>query len=234
MTNRTNVPNIIDVLLNAGKEEKKKMSERMISVEEAKEALKCMRLGGLSEEEALETLDEAAERVRKVTMSKLVERIIEEKLSDVQRECIKKYWYEQKNTAQIARENGVSQANVYRTIERANEIIKELMTPVVMYVQDVQEAEIIPVVQESMEIVSARKSMTASFCEALRNIRVENAIQPEVLAGALKISVKELEEIESGRRVPSIVTAMRYTVIFGMEIKMTFVNGRGFYEWEKV
>lgn len=206
----------------------------MFSTEEARQALKCMRLGGFSEEEALETIDEAVDRVRNITMSKLVEQIIEEKLSDVQRKYMKMYWYEQKNTAQIAREDGVSQASVYKTIERANEIIKELMTPVVMYVQDVRNADVLPVVQETLEIISARKSMTSSFCEALRNFRIENAIQPLVLAGALKISEKELEEIESGRRVPSIVTAMRYSVVFGMEIKMTFVNGRGYYEWEKV
>ena len=206
----------------------------MISLGEAKTALRCMRLSGLDEEEALDCIDDVAERVRKVTMSKLVEGIIEENLSDLQREYIKQYWYEQKNTAQIARENGVSQASVYRTIERANEIIKELMSPVVKYAEDSVEADVITITQEAMEICTARKQMTESFCEALRNIRVGYAITPEALARALKISVRELEEIESGRRVPSIVTAMRYSAIFEMEIKMTFVNGRGVYEWKKV
>ena len=210
------------------------MSEKMISLGEAKTALRCMRLSNLSEEEALDCIDETAECVRKVTMSKLVEDIIEENLSDLQREYIKEYWYEQKNTAQIARECGVSQASVYRTIERANEIIKDLMSPVVRYAEDNIEADVIAVTQEAMEICMARKSMTKSFCEALRNIRVGYAIKPETLARALKISVRELEEIESGRRVPSIVTAMRYSAIFEMEIKMTFVNGKGVYEWEKV
>lgn len=210
------------------------MSEKMISLGEAKTALRCMRLGGLDEEEALECIDEVAERVRKVTMSELVEGIIEEKLSDIQREYIKKYWYEQKNTAQIARECGVSQASVYRAIERANEIIKDLMSPVVKYAEDSVEADVITVTQEAMEICTARKRITESFCEALRNIRVGYAIKPETLARALKISIRELEEIESGRRVPSIVTAMRYSAIFEMEIKMTFVNGKGVYEWKKL
>lgn len=209
------------------------MNERMLTFEEAKTALRCMRLGGLSEDEALDTIEEVADRVRKVSISKLVESIIEEKLSDIQRDYIKKYWYEQKSTAQIARECGVSQASVYKTIERAHIIIKELMTPVMKYAENVLDADVITLTEEAMEICSARKALTDSFCESLRNIRIANAVSPEALARALKISIRELEEIESGRRVPSIITAMRYSTIFGMEITMTFVNGRGIYEWEK-
>jgi len=206
----------------------------MISLDEAKTALRCMWLGGLSEEEALDCLDEVADRVRKVTISKIVEEVIEKSLSESQRRYIRMYWYEQKNAAQIARECGVSQAGVYKTIEKANEKIKELMTPVVMYAGLVSESEVIPVVEEAMEICSARKSLTESFCEALRNLRVGNAITTETLASALKINERELTEIESGHRIPSIVTVMRYSVLFGMEITMTFVNGKGKYKWEKV
>ena len=211
------------------------VSEKLISLEEAKTALKCMRLGGLNEEEAVESLDSVCERVRKVTTAKLVEDIIENRLSAVQRDYIKKYWYEQKNTAQIARECGVSQAGVYRTIERANEIIRELMTSVINYQKDLIVTEVEPVIlEEALEMCSARLSFTSSFCEMLRNLRVSQAIEPDTLARALKISRRELEEIESGYRVPSAVTAMRYSALFGLEINMTFTNGRGKYQWKKV
>lgn len=208
-------------------------SEKMISLSEAKAVLRCMRLGGFSEEEALDCLDETAQRVRAVTTSSLVEEIIENNLSAVQRDYIKKYWYENKNTAEIARECGVSQAGVYRTIERANEIIRDLMTPVMKYRENVAKAEILPLVQEAVEISAARNSLTDSVSEKLRNVRVENAISIEKLARALKISAKELEEIEGGRCVPSIITAMRYSAIFGLDIKMNFINGRGYYECQK-
>lgn len=209
-------------------------SEKLISMEEARAALKAMRLGGLNEDEALECIDEVAERVRKVTCVTLVEDIIESKLSAVQRDYIKKFWYEQKNTAQIAREYGVTQAGVYRTIERANEIIKDLMSSVLSYQNNLKLSEVKPLAIEGiMEVSSASKSFTASFCEALRNQRVSRAIAPETLARALKISRKELEDIENGYQIPSAVTVMRYTALFEMEIKMTFINGRGSYEWQK-
>ena len=210
-------------------------SERLISLEEAMTALKCMRLGGLSEAEAVESLDSVCDRVRKVTTATLVENIIENKLSSVQRDYIRMYWYEQKNTAQIARECGVSQAGVYRTIERANEIIREFMTPVISYQKDLLLTAVEPVeLEETLEICAARVGFTSSFCEMLRNLRVSQAIKPETLARALKISRKELEDIESGFRIPSAVTVQRYSVIFGLEITMTFTNGRGNYQWKKV
>ena len=53
------------------------ISEKIISVEEAKTALRCMRLGGLSEEEALESLDEFVFRLRELTTARIVEKIIE-------------------------------------------------------------------------------------------------------------------------------------------------------------
>ncbi|MCQ2485120.1 MAG: helix-turn-helix domain-containing protein [Clostridia bacterium] len=208
-------------------------SEKMISLSEAKAALRCMRLGGFNEEEALDCLDETVRRVRTVTTSALVEDIIRDNLSEVQRDYIRKYWYEQKNTSEIARECGVSQASVYRTIERANEIIKDLMTPVMKYRENVKNVGILPLVQEAVEISAAMNSMTESLCENLRNVRIANALSVERLARALKISAGELEEIESGRKVPSIVTAMRYSAIFGLDITMNFVNGRGYYKCQK-
>lgn len=211
----------------------KNISERIISLEEARTALKCMRLGGLDPEEALESLEETVERIRRMTTAKLVEKIIEEKLSAVQRDYIKKYWYEQKNTAQIARECGVSQAGVYRTIERANEIIRELMTPLIMYQKDLSEVDVIPVIREALEITAAGNGNTASFCQALRNLRMERGIAPEVLAKALKISSDELNEIENGMRLPSLTTAIRYSVLFNIKIEMTFINGKGEYKWKK-
>ena len=208
-------------------------SEKMISLDEAKTALRCMIRGGLNEEEALDCLEETVDRVRGVTTATIVEDIIGENLTDIQRDYIRKYWYEQKSTLQIARECGVSQASVYRTIERANETIKELMTPVMKYRENIRNAEVIPLAREATEISAARKRIPASFCEMLGNLRTAQAISAESMARALKITVNELNEIESGRRVPSVVTAMRYSAIFGIEITMKFVNGRGIYEWKK-
>lgn len=63
----------------------KNISDEVISVEEAKAALRCMRLGGFDENEALESIDSLVERIRKIGTAKLVDDIIETRLSENQR-----------------------------------------------------------------------------------------------------------------------------------------------------
>lgn len=207
------------------------ISNEQISIEEAKAALRCMRLGGLSPEESIETLESLTQRIRKVSTSKIVENIIENQLSDVQQKFIKEYWYSGKNTACIARENGVSQANVYNILTRANETIRKLMTPIVQYHNDLIETDVVPLYVESlMEICAARNSDTQRLCKKLENLRVSSAISHEQLASLLKITKRELKDIESGNKNPSIETLMRYSSAFGVEITIDFVNGRGNFE----
>lgn len=171
---------------------------------------------------------------RNVTTASLIEGIIENELSPTQKLFVKEYWYCGKNTAQIGRENNVSQATVYRTLSRASETIKKLMTPVIMYHNDLLDTQLVPIkICELMDICSAQNSQSNLLSVQLRNIRLSYAITAEHLASVLKISLKELMEIESGRRFPSITTILRYSVLFELEIKMEFVNGKGVYICKK-
>lgn len=211
------------------------ISDEMISVDEAKAALRCMRLSGLSEEDSLESIDCFAERIRKVSTAMLVEDIIENQLSRTQSTFIKDFWYSGKNTTEIASEYEVSRANVYRTLSRASDTIRRLMTPLVEYHKNLIDIELVPIyLNEIMQICSARNSETDSFCSQLRNIRISYAITAQHLADSLKISLRELTEIESGRRIPTITTMMRYSALFGLEIKLEFTNGRGTYQCKTV
>ena len=240
MTKRTNVPKIIDVLLNKPSDETesevkmKSISDEVISIEEARAALRCMRLCSFDEEEALESIDSLVSRIRKVGTAKLVEEIIEKRLSETQRLFVKEYWYSNKNTAQIARENGVSQANVYRTITRANETIKELITPLVIYHNDLVSAEITPLYfNEIMKITSAFRTDKTRLAGQLKNIRLSKAVTPEQAAQAVCITVNELEKIENGRKMPSAEILERYSKAFNVEINLKFINGKGRYEWKE-
>ncbi len=212
----------------------KNISDEVISIEEARAALRCMRLCSFDEEEALESVDSLVHRIRKVGTAKLVEEIIEKRLSETQRCFMKEYWYLNKNTAQIARENGVSQANVYRTIARASETIKELITPLVMYHKDLAMAEITPLYfDEIMKIASAFRKNDGQLSAQLKNIRLSKAVTPEQAAQAVCITVNELEKIENGKKMPSAEILERYSKAFGVEINLKFINGKGRYEWKE-
>lgn len=206
------------------------ISEKLISVEEAKTALRCMRLGDLSEEDALESLDEFAFRLRDVTTSRLVEDIIENSLSEAQREVIKLHLYEGLNTTQIGERLGISQASAYNALLRANNAIARLMTPLIKYQNDICSAEIVPLrVKRLLEICSGRNSRTELFCMQLKNLRLSNAITEERLAANLRITQRELSEIESGKKLPSLLTATRYSALFSIEIEMNLKNGKGVF-----
>lgn len=212
----------------------KNISDEVISVEEARAALRCMRLCSFDETEALESVESLVHRIRKVGTARLVEEIIEKKLSETQKHFVKEFWFNEKNTAQIARENGVSQANVYRTISRANESIKEFITPLVMYHNDLVITEIEPLYfNEIMNITSASERKGISLSEQLKYIRLSNAVTSEQLAKAVCITVGELEKIENGKKLPSLEVLERYSRIFNVEINLKFINGKGRYEWKK-
>ncbi len=213
----------------------KNISDEVVSVEEARAALRCMRLCSFDEGEALESIESLIHRIRKVGMARLVEEVIENRLSATQRQFIKEYWYENKNTAQIARENGVSQANVYRTIARANEAIRDFIKPLVMYHSDLTDVRVQPLyLEEIMKISSASKRKGEGIAEQLKNIRLSNGVKPEQLARAVCITQKELEMIESGKKKPTVDLILKYSKVFGIEISLKFEKGKGRYEWKEV
>lgn len=212
----------------------KSISDEVVSVEEARAALRCMRLCSFDEGEALESIESLIHRIRKVGTAKLVEEVIENRLSDTQRRFVKEYWYENKNTAQIARENGVSQANVYRTISRANDAIKDFIVPLVMYHTDLTDVKLQPLFfEEIMKISLALANNGDEIYEQLKNLRLSNGVKPEQLARAVCITPKELDLIENGKKMPTVDLIARYSKVFGIKISLKFEKGKGRCEWKE-
>ena len=212
----------------------KNISDEVLSLEEAKAALRCMRLCSFDEEEALETLDSFVHRIRKVGTAKLVEEIVENHLSSTQKKFFTEYWYNNKNTVQIAQENGVSQANVHRTVSRANETIRVMLTPLIMYQRDLPEINMLPLYTEDViRISSAMQKSDGNLNDLLKALRISNAVTPEAMARAVCITAKELEAIECGKKDPTVAILAKYSEIFGVEIEMKIINGKGRYEWRK-
>lgn len=105
--------------------------------------MRCMKLGDLSEDEALECLDEFVFRVRNVTTAKIVEEIIEKELTPLQTEVMKMYLYDNMGVAQIGRVLGLSQAAASKIVVRANNTIVKLMTPLIKYQSDISDAQLV-------------------------------------------------------------------------------------------
>ena len=84
-----------------------------------------------------------------------------------------------------------------------------------------------------LEICAAKNGNASTLGEILTNLRVAYDIGTKRLASNLKISEWDLAAIENGKKIPSIITAMRYSALFDVEIEMKFKNGRGFYSCKR-
>ena len=66
-------------------------------------------------------------RMPREMMLKRVQRVIREELTDLQREALIAYYFQEKTMAQIARERGINKSTVCRTLHRAEEKVRRYL-----------------------------------------------------------------------------------------------------------
>lgn len=210
------------------------ITENLISLEEANYALNCMKKHLFTPDEAIETLDEYVNRVRNINLSWLTDYIIETKLSSVQREIIRKIFFESKSAAECSRETGLSLRGVYSAKARGMETIGEYIEPVIMYFRNLQDKEITPLfVAEALKTSKAQKKRAGDPGEALKNLRTANCVDTDVLARALKTDEKRILSGERGKRSFTVEEIEKYSRLFGVKITVEFNQGKVSATWIK-
>lgn len=63
---------------------------------------------------------------REVQMER-VQRVIREELTDLQRQTLTAYYFQQQTITQIARDRGVAKSTVWRTLRRAEEKLRRFL-----------------------------------------------------------------------------------------------------------
>ena len=66
-------------------------------------------------------------RLPREVQLKRVRRVIEKELTELQRQTVLAYYFQQKNIPEIARERGVHKSTVCRTLHRAERIIRHCL-----------------------------------------------------------------------------------------------------------
>ena len=79
-----------------------------------------------------EGLVEYVWRRRNITLAAVTRNVIEEQLTSTERAVIKKHWFEGKNCARIAEEQGLNRSSVTRTLNKAMEKLERYLKNVVM------------------------------------------------------------------------------------------------------
>ena len=66
-------------------------------------------------------------RMPREVMLKRVQRVLHEELTDLQREALVAYYFQEKTMTQIAQERGVNKSTICRTLHRAEEKLRRYL-----------------------------------------------------------------------------------------------------------
>ncbi len=210
------------------------ITDNLISLEEANYALNSMKKYLFTPREAIESLDDYVNRVRNINMAWLTNHIIETKLSTVQRQIIRKFFFESKSAAECARETGMSLRGVYSARAKGMEIIGDYLEPVLMYFRNLPEKEIMPLFSvEWLKTLKAQNSAGGEICEVLKNLRLADCVDTLNLAKALGTDEKSILSGEKNKRDFTIKEIEKYSLLFGVKITVEFNKGKVNATWIK-
>ena len=208
------------------------ITDELISLEEARFALNCIRRHGFSTEEALESIDKLVCSKRTVTMAYLVDYLIKNRLTHMQAEVIRLCCLEDISAAEAATRLGMSVRCIYAAKTKAKEILKDYLEVLVMYFKDLETSEMSPLyLDEALDVLKAQKRDKGNIAVLLKDLRLSHAIEAEQCAKFLNISEKKLSDTEQGKRSPTVSEIEKYSRLTGAEIIIKISKGNGEITW---
>ncbi len=210
------------------------ITDNSILLDEAQLALREMRKLGLDAQESLESIDSYVNRVRTVRISGLLSNIIETKLTEIQKQTLKDFWFNDVPPDDTAKRLGVSLRSVYSARTKAQEILKDYLEPLITYLRDMPSSDVMPaVINEARSVLRAENTLPWDFNETLKNIRLTFGAEVPLAASALGISEKELIEKEKLKIEPTLSELKTLSGAFGAKIIVILNNGNGEIKWVK-
>lgn len=138
-------------------------------------------------------------RKRDVDMALLLEKAIENELTENERIIVEGRWYNSRSFSQIGRERGITPAAVRKTSERVLDKLERVLKYAVFYQNNIMEESIVPAtVARARAVLSARKSRADETGLRLKNLRLGNGFSVKALSKATGINEKRIEGIERG------------------------------------
>ena len=210
------------------------ITDNLISVEEAKFALRCMREHLFNEQEAMDSIETVVNRVRNIDMAHLTNHIIDTKLSAVQRHVIRRCCLDGGSVSQCAAELGLSLRAIYSARTKGLEIIEEYLEPLVMYFRNLPGRETVPLfAANSLKILASQSQSKSEAGNMLRNIRTAYSVSSQDIAKMSGVREKDILSSEKGARPVSVDEIENYSRIFGVNITLEFKEGKVNAVWKK-
>ncbi len=141
---------------------------------------------------------EYAWRKRDVDMAILLEKAIENELTETERRTIKDHWFNNEGVTEIAEKRGVNPSAVNRTLSRAQEKLERVLSYTVCYQRMQSNENIVPIVLGRAKVIAAaRNAVGGTTGDRITRLRQSQNLTREILAPALDVSVKRLAQLES-------------------------------------
>ena len=210
------------------------ITDNLISVEEARFALRCMREYLFNEQEAMDSIETVVNRVRNIDMAHLTNHIIDTKLSAVQRHVIRRCCFDGVSVSQCAAELGLSLRAIYSARAKGLEIIEEYLEPLVMYFRNLPGRETVPLfAANSLKILASQSQNKSEAGNMLRNIRTAYSVSSQDIAKMSGVREKDILSAEKGKRPVSVDEIENYSRIFGVKITLEFDKGKVNAVWKE-
>ncbi len=157
-------------------------------------------------------------RKREVDLSILLEKAIEEELTEKEKNVIDGIWYKNLSLTDVSRKLGVSPSAVKSTSDRALEKLRNALRYVVYYQRDIFKESIVPaVVARALMISAARKYVPEDICPRIRNLRISRGYSLRAMKAATNIDIKRISTIEGGC-IPSLEELVLLSGFFGVSV----------------
>jgi len=141
---------------------------------------------------------EYAWRKREVDMANLLEKAIENELTETERETVMLYWFESESATEIANRKGINSSAVKRTLARAQEKLEKALKYAVMYQNELHCESAIPVILGRARVIAAaKKAVGGSTGDRITRLRQSQNLTRKSISSALGISEKRLESLEN-------------------------------------
>lgn len=164
---------------------------------------------------ACESPFEYALRKRNIDLSELLDKAIENELSDNEKSVIKDIYYDNMSSAGVAEKRGISRSTVNATRLRAEKKLYSVLRYVKMYQQDFIGKGCDDLLSQIAPVTYGKHCSGAGFPKNLRSERLSHNISIEKISDATGINPQRIRDFESGELLPDIAELKSLSIAFG-------------------
>lgn len=161
-----------------------------------------------------ETVDEYVMRKRKIELNCLVNEVIENELSEGEKNIVQLYWYEGKTLTEIGEITGTSHSSVSRRLNKINDIIYDKLKYAIQYRYGKDYSRAVKVIIKNKDGLQLFHGKADSPALRIKDLRLRQGLTLTDTAQMTGISERKLSSIEKGEKDILVADVMRIATAF--------------------